>query len=205
MFSQIPSQPNEDPLDWIRENFENILRVGYSKLDIAPSDRISLAIMNRDSGWVIHISFRRRDQITTDIILSRIESVLQSNQSFLDNDRPTLRIDHIKMPTGQGRVRPVRGMNLIEFVQRKHGFITCDTDDNLCLANSLVLAKTYKDNDLQKLKNLTRHGTHLQTAARQLCQAANVDFSNWGSIDDVKKFQNYIQNYSIVVYNDIRG
>jgi hypothetical protein len=47
--------------------------------------------------------FRRRDQLTPDVIWSVFGKVAQSNAGFNDLDKLVLNIHCVKMPTGNGR------------------------------------------------------------------------------------------------------
>ena len=59
-------------------------------------------------------SFRRKDQITGDVIWSVFEKVAQSNARFNALDKLVISVHSVKMPTGHGRIatkgRPLESM-----------------------------------------------------------------------------------------------
>jgi len=100
----LPPPEGEDPnpmshfLDGVTELFEHALR------DLEDSDMVGITISNevevkdRDIG----ISFRRRDQITRDVIWSVFEKVAQSNARFNALDKLVMTVHSVRMPVGNG-------------------------------------------------------------------------------------------------------
>ena len=68
------------------------------------SDMVGLSIRNefnmRDE--TIGISFRRKDQLSTDVILNVWQKVTQSNSRFNALDKLVLQVHSVKMPVGFG-------------------------------------------------------------------------------------------------------
>jgi hypothetical protein len=65
---------------------------------------IGVTISNKVNvqGRAIGISFRRKDQITGDVIWSVFEKVAQSNVRFNALDKLVTTVYSVKMPTGHG-------------------------------------------------------------------------------------------------------
>jgi len=99
-----PEGEDEDPnpishfLDSVTELFEYALR------DLEDSDMVGITISNEVEvkDIAIGISFRRRDQITGDVIWSVFEKVAQSNASFNALDTLVMTVHSVKMQIGHG-------------------------------------------------------------------------------------------------------
>jgi len=97
-----PPEGKEDPnpmshfLDSVTELFEYELR------DLEDSDMIGITISNEvNVDRAIWISFRRKDQITGNVIWSVFE-VAQSNARFNALDTLVMTVHSVKMPIGHG-------------------------------------------------------------------------------------------------------
>ena len=67
----------------------------------------------------IGISFRRRDQITGDVIWSVFEKVAQSNARFNALNKLVMTVHSVKMPTGHGGGIATKGIPLESMVHLK--------------------------------------------------------------------------------------
>jgi len=98
----LPPPEGEDPnrmshfLDSVTELFEHALR------DLEDSDMVGITISNEVEvkDRAIGISFRRRDQITGDVIWSVFEKVAKSNATFKALDKLVMTVHSVKMPIG---------------------------------------------------------------------------------------------------------
>jgi len=99
-----PPEGEDDPnpmshfLDSVTELFEYALR------ELEDSDMIGITISNEVNvkNRAIGISFRRKDQITGDVIWSVFEKVAQSNARFNALDKLVVTVHSVRMPAGQG-------------------------------------------------------------------------------------------------------
>jgi hypothetical protein len=68
------------------------------------SDMVGIAIRNEvnQSDKPIGLSFRRRDQMSGDVIWNLLEKVLQSNSRFNAFDILTIEVHAVKIPIGFG-------------------------------------------------------------------------------------------------------
>jgi hypothetical protein len=73
--------------------------------DVQDSDMMGVAIRNEvnQSDKPIGLSFRRRDQISGDVICSVLEKVTQSNSRFNALHTLTIEVHAFMMPAGFGR------------------------------------------------------------------------------------------------------
>jgi hypothetical protein len=113
----------------------------------ADGDMVGVAIRNdvnqndRDVG----ISFRRRDQLSADVIWSVFERVAQSNARFNALDTLTIVVHRVGIPVGFGRVK-TKGRPVDVMAHIKRSIIEVKAKEN-CLAHALVIAtpKATKD------------------------------------------------------------
>jgi hypothetical protein len=100
-----PSDLDLNPIDHflasINELFEHVLH------DVQYSDMVGVAIRNEvnQSDKPIGLSFRRRDQISGDVIWSVLEKVTQSNSRFNALDTLTIEVHAVRMPAGFGCIK----------------------------------------------------------------------------------------------------
>jgi len=100
-----PPSEREDPnpishfLDSVTELFEHASR------DLEDSDMVGITISNEVevTDRAIGISFRRKDQITGDVIWSVFQKVAQSNARFNALDTLVMTVHSVRMPAGHGR------------------------------------------------------------------------------------------------------
>jgi hypothetical protein len=143
-----PPEGEEDPnpmshfLDSVTELFEYALR------DLEDSDMIGITITNEVNvkDRAIGISFRRKDQITGDVIWSVFEKVAQSNARFNALDKLVMTVHSVKMPIGHGCGIATKGRPLDIMVHLKKSIVKVKAKNN-CLAHALVIAKAKVDGD----------------------------------------------------------
>lgn len=193
--------------EWMRKCFDQLLLMIQDKLKIQPHDKVGFSFQNVESGTAnFHISFRRYDQLNSDVILTSLESVLQSNTYFLANeDDISINVDHIKIPIGYGR-RSFIGKSSEDFFKIHKNSIYMpklrEEDGNICLPVAILIGKAYADGaPSQNLYNfLTYENNHddLIKEAEELALAAGVDFENGCGIEEIQLFQRYFSDrYSI--------
>ena len=83
------------------------------------SNMVGLTIRNEVNmqDKAIGISFRRKDQLSEEVIWSVFDKVGQSNARFNALDKLTVIVHSIKMPVGFGRSVRSKGRPLAEMVQ----------------------------------------------------------------------------------------
>ena len=94
----------------------------------------------------IGISFRRKDQLSAEVIWSVFSKVAQSNARYNAMDRLIFVIHSVKMPVGFGRGVKSKGRPLSVMAHMKHSIIEDKTETN-CLAHALIIgiARLTKD------------------------------------------------------------
>jgi hypothetical protein len=106
--SSAARDPARDFCNSVDELFE------YAMRDLEPGDMVGISIHNADNqpDRLIGLSFRRRDQISRDVLWSVFEKVIQSNAKYQDLDTLTFHIHSVRKPVGLARVRRRRKVDL---------------------------------------------------------------------------------------------
>jgi hypothetical protein len=162
-------------------------------------------------GKPVGVSFRKLSQLTVDVVLAIVARVLQSNAAFFTNDRLTVRVDAIRPPTGHGfSAIDGRCVTFNEYSIAKNSIFVIQNADSTCLAAALIVAVEYQKCGLvgrtvkRKFEGVA--GLELLSGmARQLCRDAGVDLSHGGRYEHIARFQNYLTEYTIVVYSNRSG
>ncbi|CAH0546857.1 unnamed protein product [Brassicogethes aeneus] len=193
----------------VADEFKAILEdviVGILHNDNNSNNRVGITFFNADfPDRPLPMSFRRRDQISADAILNTLGKVLQSNASFFTNNLLTMTIDRFQLPNGNGAGLTLKGSTYEDFCSKKRGIVTIfNNNDNYCLAYAIALDMAFKV-DMGEFKKLRNDFIILKQRGLQLCRESNVDLSNGGTYDHIKKFQDNLNDFTIVVYSDRKG
>jgi hypothetical protein len=110
MGTQLTVQPlpltepeNTDPMSHFIDTINDI--VEYATYDCSDSDMFGLAIGNEDENVAdraVGISFRRKDQVSTEAIWAVFKIVVQSNARFGSLDRLVIQLHAVRMPSCHG-------------------------------------------------------------------------------------------------------
>ena len=93
-----PSSDDGNPVTHFLDSVSDLLQ--YALRDCEDSDMVGVTIRNEVNvqDKAIGLSFRRKDQISADVILSVWEKVIQSNSRFNALDTLVLQVHSVKMP-----------------------------------------------------------------------------------------------------------
>ena len=110
----------------------------YSLRDLQPSDMVGISIHNADNQQdrTIGLSFRRRDQISRDVLWSVFEEVSQSNARYQALDTLTFQVHSVGMPVGFGKAKTSEGRTLFTMAHLKRSTVEVKAKKN-CLAHAL--------------------------------------------------------------------
>jgi hypothetical protein len=148
---------------------------------------------------VVAISFRRCDELKSDLVWGALGKVVQSNAMFGLTDRLEVHFDHVRTPAGNGRVKTKgRSLNIIGAVKRS---IVVVKATSMCLAHALVIAMAQVNGD-PKYKAY-RNGNRLEKPVKELLRASGVDLSDGGGVQELRQFQEYLSGYKIIVYDGL--
>ncbi|CAH0546941.1 unnamed protein product [Brassicogethes aeneus] len=108
------------PIDWLRRGLNALINNGMRGFE--NNDRVGITFFNADfPDRPLPMSFRRRDQISTDAILDTLGKVLQSNANFFTNNLLTMTIDRFQLPNGNGAGLALKGSTYEDFCAKKRG------------------------------------------------------------------------------------
>jgi len=149
----------------------------------------------------IGISFRRKDQISEEVIWSVFNKVVQSNARYNALDKLIVVVHSVKMPVGFGR-KAVKSMGrpLSVLAHLKHSIIEVKADTN-CLAHALIIA-------IARLTNVPNYKSYIQgrkilPEVQQLLQTMGIDLQNGGGFNEIQQFQDHFSECTIVVYGGL--
>jgi hypothetical protein len=179
----------------INELFEHVLQ------DVQNSDMVVVDIRNEvnQSDKSIGITFRRRDQISGDVIWSVLEKVTQLNSRFNALDTLTIEVHAVRMPAGSGGIK-TEGRPLGVMAHLKKSIITAKAETN-CLAHALIIAvaRITKDPNYKAYMQ----GRKIHNAVDNLLATTGINLQNGGGIPELARFQDHFGQYKIVVYTGL--
>jgi hypothetical protein len=164
----IATTSSADPINPIN-HFMNSLNelFAYALQNVAPNDMVGISIRNEENQTdkAIELSFRRKDQISGDVVWSVFEKVTQSNARFNVLDKLVIDIHSVAMPVGFGRLKTM-GRPVDELINRKTSIILVKADEN-CLAHAIVIAiaRINKDPDYKLFIQGAKKNSSTRTTA----------------------------------------
>ena len=150
----------------------------YALRDCQDSDIVGLTIRNEVNvqDKPIGFSFRRKDQISENVIWSVFE-VVQSNARFNALDRLVVVVHWVAMPVGFGGVK-TKGKQLAALAHLKTSIIEVKTEN--CLAHALIIAIARLEKDPNY--DSYRRGCKILPVVNHLIQTTGIDLTNGGGI-----------------------
>jgi hypothetical protein len=138
----------------------------YALQNCEDSDMVGVTIRNEVNvqDKAIGLSFRRKDQISADVILS-VWEVTQSNSRFNALDTLVFQVHSVKMPVGFGRAVKTKGRPLSVLAHLKKSIVKVTSETN-CLAHALLIVIAKITNDPNY--NSYRKGRKLGPVVNQL-------------------------------------
>ena len=171
---------SSNPLEAIKDSICHILKV--AKDGIAPHFIVGLLLRNHDpSQRPVYVSYRRADQLDSEVILAEVERHIQSNEKFLAEGPHTLKLTSIETINGKARLKN-RLLDKKVIAKKKSSIVSINNVDNLCLPRALVtdialLQKKNSSSELKIYKDM-KDGRKIQKErARELCIKANIDIN----------------------------
>jgi len=149
----------------------------------------------------IGISFRRKDQLSDEVIWSVFSKIAQSNARYNAMDRLIVVIHCVKMPVCFGRGVKSKGRPLSIMAHVKHSIIKVKTDTN-CLAHALIIAIARLTKDPNYVSYRKGRNT-IHPVVQQLLQTTGIDLQIGGGVHEIQRFQDHFTEYKIVVYGGL--
>ena len=138
----------------------------------------------------IGINFRRKDQLSADVILSVCVKVTQSNSRFNALDTLVFEVHSVRLPVGFGRSIKTRGRPLTVLAHLKKIIVQVKSETN-CLAHALFIAIT-------KITNNPNHKSYrdrrkIEPVIRQLLETTGLKLDRGGGIRELVQFQEHFK------------
>ena len=166
-------------------------------------DLVGPRIRNAENAQdkVVGISLRCRDQFKPDVVWDVLGKVIQSNARFGLTEHLEVHLDHVRMPSGNGkRAEKTKGRSLDALSAIKRSIVIMKAAF-LCLAHALIIAMALVNDDPKYA--LYRHGKYMKKPVEDLLNASGVDLSKGGGFKELQQFQEYISVYKIIVYSGL--
>ena len=134
---------------------------------------------------MISFSFRREDQLSSDVIWGVFDKVVQSNSSFNVFNKLIVTGHSVEMPVGFRRDGIKRkGRPLATMVQLKSSIVELRAEEN-CLVHALIIAIARLNNNLNYTSY--RKGNKIRPVVRQLLETTGIDLKNGAGIPEFSR------------------
>jgi len=197
----IPPSDSTNPVTHFLASVNNLIEHALS--DVGYGDMVGMTIQNQvnQNDKPIGISFRRKDQLSADVIWSVFEKVSQSNSRFNALDTLFVTAHSVKMSVGFGRCAlKSKGRSLSVMAHLKQSIVEVKAEEN-CLPHALIIAISR----LEKDRNYNSYGRYykIRPAVQKLLKMTGIDLSNGAGIPEIVRFQEHFREYKIVVYQGL--
>jgi hypothetical protein len=172
----------QDPTTYLRECINGL--TNYLVDEVPNRDLVGLTIRNTENAEdkVTGISLRRRDQLKPDVVWQVLGKAIQSNARFRLTDRFEVRLDHVRMPVGNGGVRTKgRSLDVMSVIKRS---IVVVKAAFLCLTHALIIAMAGVNGD--PTYKSYRDGYKLHRP-----------------VEELQQFQDHLSDYKIMIYDGL--
>ena len=122
-------------------------------------DLVQVTLECPDLDFPIRLPFMQMNQLTSELLLTEIERVLQSNEQFVLDNCVQLNITHVSLPKG-GTGKRCDYVDTERFLKDKCCIIQIQNKDDMCCARAIVTAKAKIDGHEQW--NSIRQGRRIQ-------------------------------------------
>ncbi|XP_072021137.1 uncharacterized protein [Amphiura filiformis] len=169
-------------------------------LGIRPRDMVRIILQAPGLDKPIALPFIKKDDLTIDRFMARVEHVLQSNKDVKLNSDMDINFVHMEMPEGGRSDRP-----MFQTWEEKKENLYCivpisNQSDNMCLARAIVTGKA--NHELKSTgrvwRDIRRGGHHQTTRATALHEEIKMPFKACG-LEHVEAFQQVVSDYQLVV------
>ena len=175
------------------------------KSEAAPLSKIGIVIRNSQQPEMpLALSYRFVNMLSADTLWQLIFRVAQSNANFLLAGTLNATVQVVDVPRGLGKLQ--RGtMSIDEYIKRKRGILEIKNRGTKCLAHAIVMGLCL----ISKTPNVELYQNdevRMEQEVEELCELADCDLENGGSIEELKLFQSILPpGIQLVVYDDLKG
>ncbi len=111
-----------------------------AKADIEPNDLAVVIVDHKSLDNSIVVPLQPAEQIDANSVMSKIQNVLQSEESLTLNESVTVTVGTIHMPKATGK--RIKSINVVDVPNNslvyKNAFAYINNDDKLCMAKSIA-------------------------------------------------------------------
>jgi hypothetical protein len=196
--------PSDNQIEVVRHFQDSVNALfGYALRNCDDHDMVGLIIRNEinQQDKAIGVSFRRKDQISSEVIWSVFDKVSQSNSRFNAMDTLIVEVNSVRMPSGSGiKALKFKGRPLSNLIHLKRSIVRVKAEKN-CLAHALIIAiaRITGDPNYKSYSN----GYKLGPVVQQLLETTGISLEGGGGIPELTRFQDHFKEYRIVVYSGL--
>ena len=163
-------------------------------------DKIKIIIDHPVLTEPIELPFVIADDLTSSMIMAEISKVVQSNKILtLDNNMVFNSIVLRYLQGGGGTVK-----RLDSFLYKKQSIIRIKPHNNnkLCAIRAIIVGKAISDNDPNMSRIKDSRNSYQNDEAIIFAQQLNLNINNEIGIDEIKKIEDYLVDYQIIIFDN---
>ena len=141
-FKELNFQSVPDILKILQNLFDSVL-TDVTK-GMQEEDLVQITPECPDLDFPIRLPFMQMNQLSSELLLTEIERVLQSNEQFVLDHCVQLNITHVSLPKG-GTGNICDYVDTERFLKDKRFIIQIQNKDDMCCARAIVMAKAKID------------------------------------------------------------
>ncbi len=171
-------------------------------IGVRPRDMVRIILQAPGLDKPIALPFIKKDDLTMDRFMARIEHVLQSKKDLKLNSDMDINFVHMEMPDGG---KPTRDSILYTWEEKKKNWYCIiaitNQSDNMCLARAIVTGRAkqeLKSTDWE-WRSIRDGKTKQRDLAVELHKLAGVPTYAPCGLEQVEAFQNIGEKYQLVV------
>jgi len=179
----------------VNEHFE------YALQDVSDDEMVGITIQNQvnQNDKPTGISFRRKTQLSGEVIWSVLEKVAHSSATFNTLDSIFVTVHSVKTPVGYSK-RTIKSMGrpLSVIAHLKKCIVDVKAEEN-CLALTIAIARVENDANYKAY----RQGWKILPVVEALLQQTGIDLNRGAGIPEINRFQEHFRDYKILVYQGL--
>ena len=186
-------------------NFHDLQQILYNSVDeilnnmLSQRSYVRLVIFHEALDTPIGLPFMKREDLTTEMVLTRFFQVSQSKRDLKLDDKLQINTSIIDIIEG-------KGSRFEDYVTKKQSIIQIKNEDNLCavraIAVGIALAESKRDysliNEYKQIIN-NKQSKKQTLRAQELAKAIGFNQDMTATLDIIKKVEEYIKNYQILI------
>jgi len=174
----LPPADNSDPVGHFLARLNELFE--YALQDVSDGDMVGITIQNQVNqiDKPIGISFRRKDQLSGEVIWGVFEKLSQSNARVNALDTLVVTVHSVNMPVGYGK-HAIKSMGrpLSVKAHLKSSIVEVKAEEN-CLAHAIIIAIAKVDNDANY--KAYRQGRKISPVVQALLKETGIDLTRGG-------------------------